>query len=189
MAVKLAAPIVLGEPSRKVSGPGLGVTRLVVAVGEGVRALGIPRVEEQGALDLGDAGGNVASLDARPAEKGQELPILPPMRREALQHRQLGLAVVAASAEAEQAEHSQRQRQRHRVARIFGQVFIEERQGCGPAPSTARAMISTWRASRGVSRSRSARAAAASARASGMRRYSWSSRALATRARAKSGSA
>ena len=122
--MELAAPIVPWHPSRDESCSSLGIACFVIAVREGVRPPRIARIEGQGSLDLGNAGGNVAAaLDTGPTEEGQKEPVLAPLRCKALQHRQLGLAVIVASAEPEQAERAQRQEQRQRVARVFGQVL------------------------------------------------------------------
>jgi hypothetical protein len=109
MAVQLAAPVIGREPARDKRGAGSGFARLVIPVGAGMRGIGVARVEEERPLDLGDALRDVAQLDPRPAEVGQEPPILVPARRQGFEERQLGLVEIGPAAEAEEAKNAERQ--------------------------------------------------------------------------------
>src|SRR5205807_739834 len=91
MAMQLAAPVVTRQPALDKGGASLRVAGLVIAMGAGMRGIGVVRVEGERPLDLARAGCDIAQLDPRPAEIGQEPPILVPARREAFEKRQLRL--------------------------------------------------------------------------------------------------
>jgi hypothetical protein len=75
----------------------------------GMRGKGVVRVQRQCPLDLARTRRDIAGFDARPAEIGQEPPILVPSRREPFQQRQLRLVMVEPAAEPQQPEHPERQ--------------------------------------------------------------------------------
>src|SRR5260370_33600036 len=99
MAVQLAAPVIAGQPALDKAGAALGIAGLVIAMGAGMRGIGIARVEVERALDFAGAGRDVAQFDARPAEIGQKPPILVPARREAEEQRELRLVELTPPAE------------------------------------------------------------------------------------------
>src|SRR5438067_5215912 len=109
MAVQLAAPVVGGQPAFDKASAGSGVSRLVISMGTSMRGKGVARVELQRPLDLALARCNVAQFDPRPAEIGQEPPILVPARRQRFEERQLRLVKISAAAEAEEAKDAERQ--------------------------------------------------------------------------------
>src|SRR5260370_42547148 len=99
MAMQLAAPVVTRQPGLDKGGATLGIPRLVIAMGAGMRGVGVPRVERERALDLARAGADIAQLDPRPAETGQKPPILVPPRRPASEQRQPRLVEINPPAE------------------------------------------------------------------------------------------
>ncbi len=92
-----------------------------------MRGEGVARIAFERALDLGGTAGDVAEFDARPAEIGEKPPVVAPMRRQPFEQRQLRFVMVDTAAEAEQPEHAERQRQRQSVARIIGDVLLQQR--------------------------------------------------------------
>src|SRR6266496_3894839 len=104
MAVQLAAPVVIRQPTFDKGGAAVGIAGLVVTMGAGMRGKGIACVEAERPLDLTRAGRDIAQLDARPAEISEEPPILVPTRREAFQQCELHLVKIGAAAEAQKAE-------------------------------------------------------------------------------------
>jgi hypothetical protein len=92
-----------------------------------MRGIGVARVEGERPLDLGDALGDVAQLDARPAEIGEEPPILVPARCQGFEERQLRLVEIGPPAKAEEAKNAERQGQHQRVPGKFGDVLQEHR--------------------------------------------------------------
>src|SRR5579859_7506021 len=110
VAMQLALASVVGEPALDKASAAFRVARLEITVGAGMRGKGIARVALQRALDLCGAAGDIARLDPRPAEIGEEPPILAPMRRQAFEQRQLRLVMVDPATEAEQPENPERQR-------------------------------------------------------------------------------
>src|SRR5881296_2067027 len=110
MTVKLAPLVVGGEPAGDKTGATRRVARLVIAMGAGVRRIGVLRIKRERALDLGGTGGDIAQLDARPNEIGQKPPILVPIRGEAQQQRQLRLVEIGAAAKPQETKDAKRQR-------------------------------------------------------------------------------
>ena len=92
-----------------------------------MRSKGVARIADKRAFDLTGAARDVAEFDARPAEIGEEPPIVAPVPRQAFEQRQLRLVVVDPPAKAQQPEHPQRQSQHQTVARIVGDVLLEQR--------------------------------------------------------------
>ena len=78
--MQLTLAVVTGEPRRDECGAALGIARLVIAMRARMRRVGVLRIERERALDLARSRRDIARFDARPAEIGQEPPILAPLR-------------------------------------------------------------------------------------------------------------
>src|SRR5579884_4074056 len=129
VAVELARRVVTAPPSGEKARAAAGITGLVIAMRAGMRRMRVPRVQRKRAFDQWNALGKRAGLDPRPAEIGEKPPILAPVGGKAFQQGALRLMMVAPLAKAEQAVDAESQRKGKGIARIFGNLRLDLRQG------------------------------------------------------------
>ncbi len=124
MPVQEAALFMRRQPGRQERAAGFRFALFEQRMGKPVRGAGVGRPLRQGPFGQFAADADLAGFGVRPAEIGQEPPVIAVMAGVALADREFGGVVVGPAGEGVEAEGAEQQRQNQGVARIFLEMLF-----------------------------------------------------------------